>query len=381
MSMSKTLVVIHPAAYSIAPFRGDFLRAAIARGWKALVLAPDYDRHTAGEVEALGAQPIAYSLSRTGLNPVRDLLDTWRLARLLRRLAPQAVLSCMIKPVIFGMLAARLARVPRRIAMIEGAGFVFIDRGAASIGKRLLRVAVRLLYRLALRQAHGVLLLNRDDRELFVGSGMVKAEKVVPLPGIGVNLAAFPCTPLPDGPMTFTFVGRMLIDKGVRDFVAAASAVKRQHPQVRFLMVGALDANPTSIGEDDVMNWVRSGLIEWPGQVADVRPWLTQTSVFVLPSYREGLPRSTQEAMAMGRPVITTDAPGCRETVEDGVNGFLVPVRDPEKLARVMLRFVEEPALIVRMGAASRRIAEQRYDVHRINARLLHILGIAPLDP
>lgn len=340
------------------------------------MLTPDYDERSSNEVLATGAEPISFSLARTGMNPFCDLRDMWRLAGLFRRLAPQVVLCCQIKPVIYGTMAARMAGVPRRVAMVEGAGYIFTNAGTISRKKRLLRTIVSMLYRAALSQAHRVLFLNRDDCEMFVASGMVKGDRIERLPGIGVDLARFPVAPLPEPPVMFAFVGRLLLDKGIRDFVAAAQIVKRDHPETRFVLLGSLDENPSSVTAEEVSEWVRSGMFEWPGYVTDVRPWITQTSVFVLPSFREGLPRSTQEAMAMGRAVITTDVPGCRETVEDGVNGFLVPVRDPARLAEAMLRFVRNPDLITGMGAASRRIAEEKYDVHKVNARLLTVLNV-----
>jgi len=169
----------------------------------------------------------------------------------------------------------------------------------------------------------------------------------------------------------------MLKEKGVHEFIKAARSLKDRHPESRFIMIGGIDVNPGSIQEHHLHSWVKEGLVEWPGQVNDVRPWIAQSSVFVLPSYREGKPRSTQEAMAMGRPVITTDAPGCRDTVHDGVNGFLIPVRDANALARSMERFIEQPDLIVTMGIESRRLAETHYDVHKINRQLMSIMGIS----
>jgi glycosyltransferase involved in cell wall biosynthesis len=173
------------------------------------------------------------------------------------------------------------------------------------------------------------------------------------------------------------FAGRLLREKGVLEFVEAARRIKAKYPETRFIVLGGLDTNPGAIPRKKVEGWVKEGLIEWPGHVADVRPYLAQASVFVLPSYyREGVPRSIQEAMAMARPIITTDAPGCRETVIQGVNGFLVPVRDVDALVSAMERFINEPELIERMGKESRRIAEERFDVHKINRVLLEAMGL-----
>jgi len=175
-------------------------------------------------------------------------------------------------------------------------------------------------------------------------------------------------------PVTFILIARMLREKGIYEFVEAARQVRSRYPAVRFLLVGGVDQNPGSLTETELRGWVNEGLVEWPGHVTDVRPWFAQASVFVLPSYREGVPRCSQEAMAMGRPVITTDSIGCRETVADGVNGFMVPVRDPVSLARAMIRFIESPDLIKIMGREGRRIAEERFDVHAINRQIIEVL-------
>ena len=223
------------------------------------------------------------------------------------------------------------------------------------------------LYRIALRRADSVLILNEDDVALFLAYRMVPKEKIRLIDGIGLDLNVFQMVPPVWQPLSFLMMGRLLIEKGIYEYVEAARVVKKKYPEARFILVGGIDANPGSITESCVCKWVAEGVIEWPGQVSDVRPWIAQASVFVLPSYREGLPRSTQEAMAMGRPVITTDVPGCRQTVADGENGFLVPVRNPEALADAMLRFLESPDLVRSMGKRSRDIAESRFDAHKIN--------------
>jgi glycosyltransferase involved in cell wall biosynthesis len=357
-------------------FRGPLLREMASRGIKVFALAPDYDDESRAAIESLGAIPVDCSLSRTGMNPVRDILDVFRLVVQFRRMALDGTLAYFVKPVIYGTLAARLAGVPHRFAMIEGVGYVFTDQEKPAKRRRLLRMVTSWLYRVSLGQADAVFMLNPDDRKLFVDERMVSAEKVQLLDGIGVELDHYQVAKPAVHPVSFILVGRLLREKGIYDYIEAARRVKAFHPEVRFLLIGSVDENPGSLAESEVHSWVAEGLIEWPGQVSDVRPWIAQASVFVLPSYREGLPRSTQEAMAMGRPVITTDASGCRETVEQGVNGFLVPVRSPDALMQAMLTFVEHPELIASMGVASRRIAETKFDVDKINAEILSSMGI-----
>jgi glycosyltransferase involved in cell wall biosynthesis len=368
--------LITSQAFSVSNFRGPLISALIDQGIEVLAIAPDYDDQTRASVRALGATPVDYSLSRTGINPLSDAFNTVRLALLLRRFQPDVSLGYFIKPVIFGTLAAWLAGVPRRVAMIEGLGYVFTVSGDRQSWKRkLLRTLVGGLYRFALARAQKVIFLNGDDLAEFVEAGFVHEAEAVKLGGIGVDLADWPFAPAATQPVTFLLAARLLREKGIVEFAGAARQVKALHSEVRFILLGGLDPNPGGLNQSEVEAWVNEGILEWPGHVA-VRPWLTQASVFVLPSYREGVPRSTQEAMAMGRAVITSDAPGCRETVDEGVNGFLVPVRDVPALTNAMLRFVENPSLIGTMGRESRRLAETRFDVHTINARLLKILGV-----
>jgi glycosyltransferase involved in cell wall biosynthesis len=277
--------------------------------------------------------------------------------------------------VIFGTLAAWLALVPHRVCLISGLGYVFTDSGEGwSCKHRLLRAGVSWLYQLALGLAQRVVFQNQDDITEFVQAGLVAPAKVIHISGTGVDLNQWTASPPCTQPITFLLAARLLREKGIRQYADAARQIKAQYPKVRFVLLGGGDTNPGSLKNAEVQAWVNEGLLEWPGHVS-VQPWLMQASVYVLPSYREGLPRSTQEAMAMGRAVITTDAPGCRETVDDGVNGFLVPVRDVKALVAAMLRFIENPDLIESMGQQSRRLAEERFDVHIINARLLKVIG------
>lgn len=377
IDVMPTIAIISNQAFSLINFRGPLIRSLDAAGVSVLALAPDYEDDTREAVRSLGAMPVDYRLTRAGMNPVRDVMDTVRLALLLRRLRPDATLGYFIKPVIYGTLAAWLAQVPRRFAMIEGLGFVFTDDGGAiSVRRRLLRSAVRWLYGTALARAERVVFLNREDTADFVNSGLVTEERAYCLGGIGVDLDEWAPVPVVVEPVTFVLAARLLREKGIAEYVEAAARVKRIHPETRFILLGGVDPNPGGLSRAEVEAWVRDGLIEWPGHVA-VRPWLAQASVFVLPSYyREGVPRSTQEAMAMARPVITTDVPGCRETVIDGENGFMIPARNVDALTARMLSFVNDRTLIETMGQRSRALAVERFDVNRSNAQLLQVMDM-----
>lgn len=374
---SLRLCIIGNQAFSLINFRSPLIMGMVAEGCEVLALAPDYDEATRAKVRALGAEPVDFSLSRTGMNPARDMADMMRLALLLLRLKPDITLGYAIKPVIYGTLAAWLVRVPKRFAMIEGLGYIFTPpEGEDPLRRRGLRGAVSLLYAAALSRANLVFFLNRDDIAEFSKRRLVSPEKVFLLGGIGVDLLEWSVAPPVTEPVTFLLAARLLREKGIVEYAEAARLVKARHLEARFILLGGLDSNPGALSWAEVDSWVKEGILEWPGHVQDVLHRLTQASVYVLPSYREGVPRSTQEAMAMARPIITTDVPGCRETVIDGENGFLVRVRDAEALAAAMERFIQQPELIERMGRASRRIAEERFDVRKVNRVILKEMGI-----
>ncbi len=374
---ASRITIVGNQAFSLVNFRGPLIADMVAAGHRVVALAPDYDEHTREAVRALGAEPLCFSLSRTGMNPLRDIIDMIRLTFMLRRLKPDVTVGYAIKPVIYGTIAAWLAGVPRRFAMIEGLGYVFTPlKGREPMKRRALRSIVEHLYKTALGRATRVFFLNSDDVHEFVSRGLVSEKRVYHLGGIGVDLSEWTPAPPVKEPVTFILVARLLREKGIVEYAEAARIIKAKHPDTRFILLGGLDTNPGGLKRDEIEAWVSEGIIEWPGHVPDVRTWIARASVFVLPSYREGVPRSTQEAMAMARPVITTDAPGCRDTVIEGENGFLVKPRDAGALADAMERFISEPELIERMGAASRRIAEERFDVRRINRRMMEAMGL-----
>ena len=371
-----SIAIIGNQAFSLINFRGPLIADMVARGHTVHALAPEIDDTAQKALRQLGAQPVEIALSRTGTNPLADLATLLSLRRSLAEIKPDVVLTYAAKPVIYGTIAAWLAAVPHRFAMIEGLGYVFIARPDGDLAKKALCQVVKMLYRFSLRRAKRVFFLNDDDIADFTYMKLVLPHKAIKLGGIGVDLASWLPAPPALNPITFTLVARLLRDKGVIEFVEAARLIKKRNPEVRFVLVGGRDSNPESVSEAELSAWVSDGSVEWTGHVA-VRPWLEQTSVFVLPSfYREGVPRSIQEAMAMSRPIITTDWVGCRETVVEGRNGFLVPPRDASSLADAMQHFIDNPALIVDMGRQSRILAEERFDVKAINARMMEIMEL-----
>jgi len=367
------IVLMGTTAACVLGFRADLIKTLVGKGNQVFAFALDFDDDTRAKVRALGALPVDYVFSRTGLNPLGDIINTYKLVKLLKVISPDIVFSYFSKPVIFGTLAAVMAGVKRRIGMLEGLGYVFTERpeGVALKG-RLLKFIQVFLYRVSFPFLERLIFLNKDDPVDLVEKYKIKVSKVSVLGGIGLNLSNYPYTVPPVEPISFIFVGRLLAEKGVNEFIQAARLVKRKSPSTRFVMLGGLDeSNPGGLTSNGVRALISEGLVDHRGHVDDVAGWLASSSVFVLPSYREGVPRSTQEAMAIGRPVITTDVPGCRETVIDGLNGFIVPPWSAEALAEKMIHFINNPTQIEAMGLQGFKIAQKNFDVRLVNERLM----------
>ncbi len=367
------ILIIGGIPRSLINFRGPLLRALVAAGHEVVAASAPAPEDVVAELNAMGVRFCPVPLARAGLNPLGDLQTLFALRALIRREKPDCVLAYTAKPVIYGNLAARGLPGTRVYSMITGLGYGF---GAHNLRQRITGQLVQTLYRAALKNTSGVFFQNPDDREEFLGRGLLALDAPVTLiNGSGVDLDWYAPQSLPQEPR-FLLIARLLADKGIRQYVAAARSLKKRYPQAQFRIAGNIDANPLSISAEELEAWQAEGVIEYLGRLDDVRPALADTQVYVLPSYREGTPRTVLEAMAMGRPIITTDAPGCRETVVEGVNGFLVPIKDAEALAAAMERFILEPDLATRMGSASLQLARDKYDVHKVNAAITQGMGL-----
>lgn len=365
---------------SILHFRGPLMAALQQAGIEVHVAAPGLlpGSDVLRQLESRRITAHDIPLRRSGMNPVADLLTFRCIHRLMRKLRPDYVLSYTVKPVIYGSFAAWLAGVPHRYALITGLGYAFQGEGRR-VGVRSL---VQFFYRMALTRVDKVFFQNEDDEALFRASGIISPHVAsVVVNGSGVDLDEYQVAPLTDGPPRFLMVCRLLGDKGVREYAQAAHRVRQAHPHARFGLVGWRDENPDAISQEELDAWIAQGAIEFHGRMADVRPAMANCSVYVLPSYREGTPRTVLEAMAMGRAVITTDAPGCRATVRHGDNGFLVPVMSVDALVDAMLQLIESPGLAARMGSRSRQRAMEKYDVHKVNEVMLREMGIGTEAP
>jgi len=367
----KTILVMAGLAGSLLNFRGHLLSEMVSRGWKVHASAPEFSDEEIARLSEINVQPHAVALQRAGMNPFQDLAYLWRVMVLCRRLKVDVCLAYTIKPVIFGLLGAWFAGVKRRYALITGLGYTFSESvRQASWFVRL----VQGLYRISLARCQHVIFQNPDDRSLFYELGLVPPNvPTTVVNGSGVDLEYFKETAFPaGGPISFLMISRLLGAKGVRVYAAAAIMLQQEFPEVECRLAGWLDANHDAISQDELNAWQRDGTIKFLGKLADVRPAIAEAIVYVLPSYyREGTPRTVLEAMSMGRPIVTTDAPGCRETLVDGLNGYLVPIKNSKSLLDAMRKFVVDPSLAIKMGKQSRAIAEEKYDVHMVNNAML----------
>ena len=376
-SNCRTVFILSSLASSLVNFRGPLISALVSRGHQLHAAAPGLTEDTATAEWLLGQGVTCHDvpISRAGLNPFADLRALLALTLLMRHISPDAFIGYTIKPVIWGTLAAWMAGVPQKFALITGLGYAFT--GKVQSKRALIQRAVRWLYSQALRRTSLVFFQNPDDEAEFIRLNLIPAGLPTHVVnGSGVDTKAFSSAQMPAGPIQFLLIARLLGDKGIREYAAAAGELKAHYPEVEFHLVGGHDINPDAINPDEVNAWQEAGHIVWHGALTDVRPAIIAAHVYVLPSYREGTPRTVLEAMAMGRPIITTDAPGCRETVLEGENGFLVPVCDVKALAEAMQRFLDEPTLVRSMGHRSREIAVKKYDVHKVNAVMLKEMGL-----
>jgi len=374
------IAIVGTLAETMLGFRGELIRDLSRAGHQVFAFATNYCPGTEQAIKAMGGIPVQYRMGRLSTNPAADLLSTWQLYRLFKRYSINCSFCYFTKPAIWGTTAAWLARVPLRVAKIEGMGRVFTrERTGFTLKKRLLQKVIKTLYRFSLPKAEHIFVLNRDDEQELNALGVHPA-RLTMIGGIGVCLAKYPFTPALSSPIRFIFIGRLIPEKGVRYFLDAAKSLKPRYPNAEFILLGAPD-DKRGITKTEMHQLAESNIITYPGPVDNVVPWLAKSSVFVLPSYyREGVPRSTQEALAMGRPVITTDMPGCRETVQHGVNGYLVAPHNQHELEAAMLHFIQNPQSIAPMGQAAHQLAVERFNVRKINQTILNTLGLAAAE-
>ena len=368
------IAIIAGFAPSILNFR-QALVLALAKQAEVAVFAPYEDEATTQAILDLGVQYYFTEFKATSLNPLQDLKAFSRLTQQLGGFQPDYVFSYTIKAVIWGSLAARRARVPAIFSMITGLGYAFTD--LSSIKRRLIHQLAVWLYRRSLQHSRTVFFQNPDDLALFQQLNIIPHNRnTAIINGSGVDLDYYAVSAPVLFPIRFLMVARLLQDKGIHEYLQAAEKLKLLHSGIEFHLVGWTDRNPSAISTTLLQSYIDKKIIVFHGKLADVRPVLAMSSVYVLPSYREGTPRSVLEAMSAGRAIITTEAPGCRETVTENQNGYLVPVKNAEALVQAMLKFITNPALITQMGRESRMLAEKKYDVQQVNYNILSVMGL-----
>ena len=373
------IVMIGTVASSFLVFRADLIKSLLEQKHTVYAFTSEYSQEELRLIESLGAIPITYALNRGGINPFADIKSTYELSKKIKKISPDLVFSYFSKPVIFGTLAAKIAKAPKLIGMLEGLGYTFTEQLKATSQKaQLIKNVQVLLYKIALPQLDKIIFLNPDDPKDLLDKHAIRVKEVEVLGGIGLNLKDYSYTGTYPSQPTFIFVARLLAEKGIHDYIAAAKIVKNKYADSKFIVLGSIDKEALgALTEAELKQFTEANIVEYPGHVNNVPEWIANSSVFVLPSYyREGVPRSTQEAMAIGRAIITTDVPGCRETVVDGVNGFLVEKWNPEALAEKMIYFIENPEEIKKMGYESYKIAQEKFDADKVNKRLITMLGL-----
>jgi glycosyltransferase involved in cell wall biosynthesis len=353
----------------LAHYRLSLAQALYKRGDEVFFISPAGKYHAT--LEQAGFRWVEFPLDSKGVNPFVEIATVGRLMQLYRREQPDLIHNFTVKCVLYGSLAARLVGIKRIVNSITGLGYVFTEQG---FGAKTMRLIVNTFYRIALPGSR-VIFQNPDDRDIFLREDIVKEADAVVIRGSGVDLTTFTASREPDGVPIVILPSRMLWHKGVKEFVDAARLLKEEGVEARFVLVGDSDPlNPASIPNDQLKVWDESGVIEWWGWRDDMQSIFSQTHIVCLPSYyREGVPRALVEALASGRPIVTTDAPGCREVVVDGENGLLVQPRDSIRLAKALRSLIEDPALRQKMGWRSREIAEKDFSVEMVIAKTLGV--------
>jgi glycosyltransferase involved in cell wall biosynthesis len=373
----KHILIISSYAPSLINFRFSFIKELLLRGNKVSVAVPKNGLTNVllNQFRNLKINVNIFNLSRTGLNFFENYKSYLELRFIIEDCKPDIILSYTAKPVIFtGLLLKYFSKI-NFYALITGLGYGFTS--GKTLKRKFIKFIMTKFYRKALKSATKVIFQNKDDRNLFYQLKIFPKKNLTHIiNGSGVDLKAYPFSPLPSKPI-FLMIARLAIDKGVREYVKAARGVRLNFPNVLFHLVGQIDENPSSISTNELKSWIDEGVIQYLGQINSVQSVLKSCKFFVLPSYREGTPRSTLEALATGRPVITTNVPGCRETVIHKRNGLLVPARNSKALEKAMIRLLlEKKEKIQNMANESFLIAKNKYDVKIVNKDILKIMDL-----
>ncbi|MEO9890994.1 glycosyltransferase family 4 protein [Aurantibacter sp.] len=376
MNQPKKILLLCSASHSLKNFRGDLIKHFIANNYEVYCGGPDFDEISLQDVKDLGGTPVSFNLQRTGVNPLKDYRSIDELKNILEKHKIDLLFPYTIKPVIYGSFAAKKINIPV-VSLITGLGFTF---SKVTFKAQLLQLITQILYRRALKKNKAIVFQNKDDLQLFLDNKIVtNNQSLHVVNGSGINLDRFSFTPKTksnqDG-VKFVIVGRLLKEKGFQYFMNAAKQLKSAYPKAEFHIIGGVPGNNSSaISKSELNDLNTQGIIIYHGVTHNVPELISQMDVFVLPTYyREGVPRSILEALSTGLPVITTNTPGCKETVIENVNGFLIPPKDEENLVKALKKFLDNPKVINKMSIESRKLAEVKFDVNIINRELLKII-------
>jgi glycosyltransferase involved in cell wall biosynthesis len=375
MQASKSIVFLGADAAYLFKFRGNLMTAFAARGYRVLAAAATVNDFDVTAYAEIGVEFHRWPIAKAKFGPVEELFAAWWLFRFLTRTRPSVIFAHTIKPFILGMIIGSLINIRHRVAMIPGLGFAFTEGVEVGALRTIVNFFAKIAYSIALHRAHVVIFQNRDDLSYFERLRLTGSRSLIGLVnGSGVDMARFSQASWPAGPPTFLMMARLLRDKGVYEFVAAARLVKSAFPEVRFILAGTPDSNPTAVPLHDIAEWASERIIEVVGHLEDPRHTIAMCHAFVLPSYREGTPRSNLEAMSMARAVITTDVPGCRDTVVDGLTGIIVPPMNAEALAAAMIELASNLETARRMGIAAQAFCRERFELSNVTASTVNLI-------
>lgn len=368
------IMLISSDTKSLIDFRGDLMIQMKEKGHEIIAVAPENE--FLEEFNKMGVRFEQLKFNRASTSILGDISFYFKVKLLIKSEKPDMVFSYALKPVIYGSISAKKCGVNKIYSLLPGLGHAF-NRDNLSFKDRLVNKIVKLLLRYACKYNKRVIVQNPDDKEELINEGIVSEYKIERVNSSGVNMDKFKPTEYPEN-ITFIMISRLLKNKGVLEYISAAKNIKKEYKKVKFLLVGPLDSNPLSLSKIELENLIADGCVEYLGVTNDVREYISRSSVFVLPSYyREGVPRSTQEAMAMGRPIITTDWIGCRETVIDKYNGYLIQAKNTNQLEEAMRNFIKDPYLIKNMGENSIKYCKEKFEVNIINEQMIKYIDLS----
>jgi glycosyltransferase involved in cell wall biosynthesis len=366
------IAVLSSHTSSLFWFRMDMMKDFIKNGNEVIALGSEPETEWKEKFNEHNIRYKQLPVDRNGINPIKDIKTLLYLYKFMKQEKPDKIFAYQAKTVVYGSIAAKLNGVSEFYPLIAGLGSIFRGTG---LKNRLIKTIMKTEYWIACKLSKKVFFQNHDDRNEFINHGLINMDKTTIINGSGVNLNKFKPTPFPEK-NGFLFIGRLIKDKGIMEYLEACKKVKENNEEVRCILVGPYDSNPSALKPEELKPYIDSGIIEYFGEQNDVRPYISQCSTFVLPSYHEGTPKTVLEAMAMGRSIITSDAPGCRETVRDGVNGYLVGVKDTQSLIARMQDLINDPEKCHSMGVAAASITKQKYDVNIVNKSIMETMGI-----